>query len=65
MSDHYEPSPEEIALNCARIRAGWSERTRINRIACDHTRPIGKHIEPRQFNLKATNGRLVRKEPGQ
>jgi hypothetical protein len=32
-AESYEPSPEEIATACARIRAGWSDHERQARLA--------------------------------
>jgi hypothetical protein len=37
-ADRVAPSPLEIAIACARIRAGWSKSERISRIVDDATR---------------------------
>ena len=37
-ADRVAPSPLEIAVACARIRAGWSKSERISRIVDDATR---------------------------
>ena len=37
-ADRVAPSPIQIAIACARIRAGWSKSERISRIVDDATR---------------------------
>ncbi|HEY1064924.1 MAG TPA: hypothetical protein VGE52_02395 [Pirellulales bacterium] len=44
-----DPSPEEIAEACARIRAGWSEKTRVGRLVHPVARVVARPLRVTAF----------------